>query len=218
MPDSPAHSPYELVLGDALEVLHPRLRAYFSAIPAGHRGYGEGTFDVVGTPRRWLWPVLWLLGSQRILFPVWQKNVPFTVTNIATTDAAGRVAVAATRTFRFPGGERSMVDAITATPTGLVDFLGSPERIEAHLTAIVVNGELHMSSTVVRARLGRLWLRVPAAFAPVVALTERFDDASDRQRVSVVLSSGLLGKLYEYSGTFRYSIVGDPPAAEEGSA
>ena len=211
-------SPYGLVLGDALDVLHPRLRTYFSAIPSGQRGEGSGVFDVVGTPRRWLWPALWLFGTQRVLFPVWQKNVPFTVTNTPITDAAGQVAVAATRTFHLAGGERSMVDAITATPTGLVDYLGDPRRIEARLSAIVVNGELHMSSTVVRVRVGRTWLRIPRALAPVVALTERFDDADDVQRVRVILSSGALGKLYEYSGAFRYEITAHGSSTEENPA
>ena len=52
-------SPYELSIGaEVLARLHPRLRTYFGPVPPGHVGRGEGVFTVVGTPRRWLWPVL----------------------------------------------------------------------------------------------------------------------------------------------------------------
>ncbi|WP_394768763.1 DUF4166 domain-containing protein [Lacisediminihabitans sp.] len=88
-------SPYRAVVGGALDGLHPRLRAYFGAIPVGSLGRGEGVFDVVGTPRRWLWPALWVLGRQGVLFAVWQRDVPFTVINRPIVDAAGRTAVAA---------------------------------------------------------------------------------------------------------------------------
>lgn len=201
-----ALSPYETVLGTALDDLHPRLRAYFSAIPADGSGRGTGVFDVVGTPRRWLWPVFWVLGAQGLLFAAWQKNVPFDVTNDPTTDADGRVSIAARRTFRLPRGSRTMVDAITATDTGLVDFLGTAGRYAAQLDATIVGGELHMVSTGMTLRVGRRWLQFPAALAPTVTLVERFDDELSLQRVSVILSAPVLGKLYEYSGSFRYTV------------
>ena len=111
-----------------------------------------------------------------------------------------------------------MVDAIGADADGLTDRLGRSGRLEARLDGRVVDGALHLTSSRLFLHHRGRRVSVPRWCAPLVHLTERFDDASDRQRVSVVLSSGLLGKLYEYSGTFRYSIVGDPPAAEEGSA
>ncbi|MBE7163154.1 MAG: DUF4166 domain-containing protein, partial [Williamsia herbipolensis] len=61
--------------------LHPRLRAYFAAIPPGHVGRGDGVFAVVGTPRRWLWPFLALFARDDVMFPVWERDVPFTVEN-----------------------------------------------------------------------------------------------------------------------------------------
>ena len=45
-----------------------------------------GTFDRVGTPRRWLWPVLRVLQRRRILFPVWEHDVPFTIENARTRE------------------------------------------------------------------------------------------------------------------------------------
>ncbi len=50
------------MLGDELEALHPHLSDYFSLIPVGKIGRGRGVFATVGTPRRWLYPVLAVLG------------------------------------------------------------------------------------------------------------------------------------------------------------
>jgi len=234
-------SPYELSAPPhVLARLHPRLRTYFGPIPPGHVGRGEGVFDVVGTPRRWLWPVLAQLARDGVVFPVWERDVPFTVENrparvgrgpvgrearctpgtpVATArpgpGAAGLVAVRAHRTFRFRSGDRTMVDAITAEPVGLLDHLGHRGRLSARLHVDVDEdgpdaGALRMVSTRVTFRaLGRGW-RLPVA----VVLVERFDDEADLQRVSLVLSAPLVGTLYRYEGAFRYAVV--PDAGPEG--
>ena len=201
-------SPYELVLGEELEGLHPRWRAYFAAIPPGHHGLGVGVFERVGTPRRWLWPLLWLLQHGGVLFPGWHRDVPFVVVNRPGLNADGLPAVTAERRFAFTTGERVMLDSIEATGVrpGLVDQLGRPRLIEAELAASVIGGALHMRSTAVALHLGRLRVPIPAVIAPTVALIERFDDGIDEQHVAVELSAPLLGRLYEYSGSFRYEI------------
>lgn len=214
-------SPYELSTPpDVLARLHPRLRTYFGPIPAGHVGRGEGVFDVVGTPRRWLWPVLAWFARDAVMFPVWERDVPFTVENRPARvrrGAAGleaRVAVRAHRTFRFRSGARTMVDAITAEPEGLVDHLGRRGRVSALLRTEVDAlgpdaGALRLVSTRVTFRaLGRE-VRLPALVAPRVTLTERFDDDADVQRVSLVLSAPVIGTLYRYEGAFRYEIAPD---------
>ncbi|WIE58432.1 DUF4166 domain-containing protein [Curtobacterium sp. MCLR17_031] len=215
-------SPYELSTPpDLLARLHPRLRTYFGPVPPGHVGRGEGVFDVVGTPRRWLWPVLAVFARDSVMFPVWERDVPFTVENRPTRVRRGsgvsleaRVAVRAHRTFRFRSGSRTMVDAITAEPDGLVDHLGRHGRISARLRAQVDGdgpdaGALRLVSTRVTFRaLGRD-LRLPAALSPRVTLTERFDDEADLQRVSLVLTAPVLGTLYRYEGAFRYEIAPD---------
>ncbi|MDO9396093.1 MAG: DUF4166 domain-containing protein, partial [Herbiconiux sp.] len=175
-------SPYELTVGSALDDLHPALRRYVGAVPAGMRGYGQGVFESVGTPRRWLRPVLAVLARQGILFPVWEKNVPFTVVNAPIVDRDGRVAVVAVRRFHFARGPESMVDAITAEnpgPDGLVDHLGLDRLLRVRLSARVVRGELHLRSTALEVRVGRQFLAVPAAIAPRVSLVERFDDTAE---------------------------------------
>jgi len=214
-------SPYELsVSPDVLARLHPRLRTYFGPIPPGQVGRGEGVFDVVGTPRRWLWPVLAWFARDAVMFPVWERDVPFTVENRPARVRRGsaspeaRVAVRAHRTFRFRSGVRTMVDAITAEPEGLVDHLGRRGRVSALLRTEVDAlgpdaGALRLVSTRVTFRaLGRE-VRLPAFASPHVTLTERFDDDADLQRVSLVLSAPVVGTLYRYEGAFRYEIAPD---------
>ncbi|MET3451881.1 DUF4166 domain-containing protein [Curtobacterium sp. 1544] len=234
-------SPYELSISpDVLARLHPRLRTYFGPIPPGQVGRGEGVFDVVGTPRRWLRPVLAWFARDAVMFPVWERDVPFTVENRparvrrgsaspeagptpagtgasrsgGTAERVGSVAVRAHRTFRFRSGVRTMVDAITAEPEGLVDHLGRRGRVSALLRTEVDGlgpdaGALRLVSTRVTFRaLGRE-VRLPAFASPHVTLTERFDDDADLQRVSLVLSAPVVGTLYRYEGAFRYEIAPD---------
>jgi hypothetical protein len=172
------------------------LRAYFSEIPAGSVGRGVGVFEVVGTPKRWLWPVLWILGRQGVVFPAWARDVPFTISNRPIGDA-----LEGTRTFHFVRGDRSMVDVISA-PSGLVDDLGTRGQYRAFLVGSVVDGALRMRSTGMRTTWG---LALPGR----VDLTERWDDSSGSQHVSVVISAPILGRIYEYSGYFNYEVVHD---------
>lgn len=216
-------SPYELTAPPGtLERLHPRLRTYFAAIPPGHVGRGEGVFTVVGTPRRWLWPILALFARDGVVFPTWERDVPFTVENRParvghgrTNGLEARVAVIAHRTFRLRTGPRVMVDAITAEPEGLVDHLGRHGRVSAALRAEARSGELHLVSTSVRFRvLGRA-PRLPSGIAPRVTLVERFDDDLDRQCVSLTLTAPFVGTLYRYEGTFAYAVVPDDDAPSD---
>jgi hypothetical protein len=42
--------------------------------------------------------------------------------------------------------------------------------------------------------------------APRVRLTERFDDTDELQHVALTLIAPVLGRIYEYAGSFHYSI------------
>lgn len=193
-----APSPWEQALGDDIERLHPRLRAYFGRIPDGSIGHGSGVFEVVGTPRRWLWPVFAVLALDSVLFPVWERDVPFLVRN-----APGPSRVNALRRFEFAGRARTMVDSTSFGPDGLVDRLGRRGSVSARFVARVDEGMLVLESTETRV----LGIRVPAALSPRVTLTERWDEADARQRVTLSLDAPLLGRLYEYDGSFEYRVV-----------
>lgn len=200
-------SPYESVWRELPATLHPQLRDYCAGIPAGYHGFGHGNFERVGTPRRWLWPLIGLLGRPDVLFPGWYQDVAFTVINRPTRSPSGGAAIAASRIFHFAAGDRTMVDAITAEPLhGLVDYLGARRRLRATLRASVVDGAMHLDSTAVALRIGRRWLTLPRQLAPRVALIERFDDTAGVQRVALTLTAPLIGTVYEYAGSFSYEI------------
>ena len=197
-----SRSPWQRVLGPRMADLDAGLRAYFGAIPTGYVGRGSGVFDVVGTPRRWLWPAFALLAGDGIVFPVWEHTVRFRVTNRPTA----RGTVRATRVFEFTGGERTMTDEIGVTSSGLTDRLGRRGLVAAAFAADVVNGRLVLRSTGAALRLGAI--RIPlGVLAPRVTLVERTD--GNHQHVSLRMALPLVGTLYEYSGSFTYGIEKD---------
>jgi hypothetical protein len=153
-----ARSPYQAALGDELDGLHPQLRAYFSAIPSGHHGLGRGVFDSVGMPRGWLWPGIAVLAPVGVVFPVWERDVPFTVVNRPVANGT-RPGVTADRYFELARGGRHMRDLLSADESGLRDRLGSPPRRDTRLEAAVVDGALRLRSTQVTFLAG--FLRIP---------------------------------------------------------
>lgn len=180
-------SPYELSID--LDGLDPQLRRYFGEIAAGSVGVGRGVFDIVGTPKRWLWPMLWVLGRQGVIFPAWARDVPFTVTNRPDDGVLHGI-----RTFHFTRGDRSMVDRISPE---LVDFLGTRGQYRAALCGEVVDAGLRLRSTGMR--FGRI--PVPGR----VEVVERWVDGL--QHVAVVITVPIVGRVYEYSGYFSYEIM-----------
>lgn len=100
-----------------------------------------------------------------------------------------------------------MRDVISVTPSGLVDTLGSRQRVRALFTAELLDGALQLTSTRVEVRfLGRLF-RVPRLISPRVHLEERFSESDDRQYVSVTLGVPLIGRIYEYARSFQYELT-----------
>lgn len=190
-------SPWQLALGALLDELDPALANYFSTIPVGSVGRGSGTFDRVGTPRKWLWPVYTVLARAAIAFPVWERDVPFEVVNVPS-DSSLRATIA----FGFRRGERVMRHEIRMTPSGLIDALGTRGRLEATLHAEAVDGRLELLSTRVRWRVGGVGIPIP--FAPRIHLVERRD--GDRQRVEFTMTAPLIGLIYTYVGAFVYRI------------
>jgi hypothetical protein len=88
----------------------------------------------------------------------------------------------------------------------IIDRLGAPVRLEARLRASVLDGGLRMDSVASALLLGRLRIPLPRFVAPHVTLSERYDEASDAQHVAITVDLPLIGRLYEYAGSFRYEI------------
>lgn len=203
-------SPWQVVLGERFNELHPRLRVYFQAIPAGSVGFGEGVFDIVGSSRWWVRELLRLFVDEDVVIPVWARHVPFTVINRPAKNELGP-AVTAERTFLLSksiqrSGDRVMRDRISATPMGIVDVLGARRRLRALFVTEVVDGQLRMTSSRMAVRIGRQHFLVPRVVAPTVTLTERFSDDDECQHVALVLRVPLVGRVYEYAGSFSYEI------------
>lgn len=198
-------SPYERVLGDAADALHPQLRAYFGVIPEGHVGRGEGVFTTVGTPRRRVRTILGLLAPRDVLFGVWERDVAFSIVN-----EPGRwvdsPAVRSIRTFALTNGSRVMTDIISVRDGELIDELGARRRIGAAFTASVDDGGLVLRSHRVWLRCGGMRLSLPRFVSPIVTVIERATGSS-RQAVSVTVTAPIVGRVYEYEGEFRYLIL-----------
>src|SRR5690606_6096820 len=67
-------APWAAALDGRVDQLSPALQAYFGGVPYGAHGIGEGVFTTVGSPRRWLWPLLALLGRWNVVWPVWERH------------------------------------------------------------------------------------------------------------------------------------------------
>lgn len=197
-----SQSPYRRAIGRHFSQLHPVLQQYFSAIPAGHVGLGEGVFTRVGTPRRWLWPLLRPLQQHGVIYAGWAEHVPFRIENRTIASRA-----LAEREFHLPHGTWTMRDAVALGRYGrVVDELGEPGIVVASFNIAVDDGALSLTSHRVGLRLGNLRVRVPRFVSPVVRLTERFDDERAQQHIALTITAPLFGLIYEYDGWFTYRI------------
>ncbi len=95
-----------------------------------------------------------------------------------------------------------MRDEIGADSGRIIDVLGHRRRLRARLDATVTEGGLELRSLGAALRVGRLWLPLP--FAPRVHLVERRD--GERQRVELTMTMPVIGRIYEYAGSFSYRI------------
>ena len=198
----PSTSPYARALGARVRLLDPPTQSYFAAIPDGHVGIGEGVFDRVGTQRRWLARLLRPLQRRGILVAGWHTDVPFRIEN---RTVAGRAI--AERTLALPQGEWVMRDAVALKPHGrLVDELGEPPLLAVSFDVDVEAGAMRLTSRAVGMRLGRLRPRLSGWLAPRVRLREGLEADSDRQCIELTIDMPLLGRVYEYGGTFTYRI------------
>jgi hypothetical protein len=191
-------SVYELVLGARVDELAPGLRRYFGELPAGATGHGDGEYEVAGSRQRWLRPALAWLATRRVLFPEYGHGIPFTVENVPTSRG-----LAARRTFSFPGRTRTMVDEMRVVDGRLRDRLGRRGGLEVELRLDVIGGGLRMRSGRQWLHLGPVRLRIPG----LVRVTLAEDALPDgRQHVDVRMTAPVLGEVFRYAGTFRYSV------------
>ena len=195
-----AGTPWASALGRRIDELPPALADYFGGVPFGSHGLGEGVFTRVGSPRVWLWPVLAILGRANVAWPVWEKQVPFTIVNVPTPH--GQISV---RRFHFATGDRTMTDRIVWTRRGLRQRMGAGERIVTELFVEPHGDELLITSGRMGVELAGVRFTLPRAWAPRITVHERaLDDG--RQHVAVAIDLPVVGRLYEYAGAFTYQV------------
>lgn len=195
-----AGTPWASALGEQIDGLSPALTQYFGGSPEGSHGIGEGVFTTVGTRRFWLWPLLAVLGRWNVIWPVWEREVPFSIVNIPTPH--GLISV---RRFRFRSGDRVVTDRTIWTPRGLRQRLGSGERVVTELFVAAEEGGLRITSGRVGIRAAGLRFSLPAAWSPRIEVVER-TLPDGRQHVSFTLDLPIVGRAYEYAGAFEYRI------------
>lgn len=198
-------SPYERALGDRRALLHPAIQSYFSTIPDGHVGIGTGEFDSFGPARRWVSYLMRPFEAAGVLSSQMHSNVPFRIFN---RTIAGRAV--ADRIIELPAGTWRMTDTVSLGSHGrIVDHIGEPWLIAVSFDIGVEGGALQMESYATGVRWRTLRLRMPRFLSPRVRLVERFEDASGRHHVDLVMTLPLIGRIYGYSGYFTYRIEED---------
>jgi hypothetical protein len=203
-PVSSDRSVYERVLGADFHLLDPGLRAYFGVIPDGCVGRGTGVYSRAGLRCGILRPLFAILAWRRIAFSEHGRNVPFTVGNRDLLDGSRR----ALRTFAFDRRERTTRDRMVVEGGVLHDRIGRRGELDTSWRVAAVDGALHLCSTSLAVRVGRL--RVPLPRVATVRLVERAG-ADGTQQVEVRLRMPLLGEVFGYAGSFRYAV--EPAAA-----
>jgi hypothetical protein len=189
-------SVYQRALGSDFARLAPELRAYFGGDPEGRPGEGSGVFEVAGSERRFLRPVLVYLAGRRVLFPEFARDVPFEVVNTPGADGS----LGALRTFHLPERDRVLEDTMRIVDGRLHDFLGRHRGLEVRMALNITDGLLEMRSDRQWLHLGPLRMRLPL-FA-TVTVSESWSDG--RQHVDVRLRSPLFGEWFRYAGSFSY--------------
>lgn len=136
----------------------------------------------------------------------WAQDVPFDVANRGEDGE-----VIAERRFHVPEGDWVMRDRVRLAGEGMVeDLLGDPPALSAVFDVGVERGALVLRSRSTRVHLGRFRLRVPRPVAPRIRLEERFLDELERQQVSLSVDMPIIGRIYEYQGTFVHRIEEEP--------
>lgn len=200
-------SPYERALGQHIEEAHPKTAWYFRTIPAGRVGVGRGTFTTAGSRHRWLRPLFRIAEAAGVAFAGWEREVPFRIEN----RTVGGCAVA-TRWFELPGRTWVMPDIVTLGTGGVLrNEIGPRGTVVTTFDIGVRHGAVVLRIRRVGLRLGPLRLTVPRFLQPTIRLVERWDEERERHHVAMTIDAPLLGRVYEYTGYFEYTIESESP-------
>ncbi|WP_221586291.1 DUF4166 domain-containing protein [Microbacterium sp. G2-8] len=195
-------------LGDASARLRPEVARYAAATSGGDDVVGEGIFDVVGGRQGRIGVLLRPFAGPRFLLTRRGRNVPFHVVNRPGAGPAG-IELCAERTVRFDDRAQTFADVLRlgSEPGTLTNLLGDARRVEIRLRCTATaEGHLRLASDRCWVRLGRLRIRLPAAFAVRVEVEDGFDDATGRQTVRAHARNPIVGTVLEYRGSFTWHV------------
>ena len=207
-------------MGSDFARLHPQLQRRFGVSSTTEHCVGTGVMDRIWRGPAFTVPFLRVGAWRSILVPATGTDVPFTVEDYAYVDGLGRETVTVNRTFELPRGRRARFDAtvVRHPETGRVlDYLGTHQHLAVDLDLTAEpDGSLTIRSGEQRCYERRLGARVPELLTGHAELHERFDDATGRFRITVVVRSQRFGPLCGYEGSFtcRWLPVAEVPATE----
>jgi hypothetical protein len=193
-------SVYQRVLGTDFDKLSPELHDYFSLPPEqGQVGRVTGVFHVAGSRRAWMRPLLHLLAWRRVVFPEFNRDVPFRAINIPGPGEG----LSSLREIELPGRMRLVEDTIHVIDDRMHIFMGRKRGAELRLRLTVKDGGLLTISDGFWLHIAGQRIRVPKLFAPKVVMTQSW--GWSRHQLLITVSNPVVGDVFEYSGCFRYT-------------
>ncbi len=201
---------YKQALGEEFEKLHPRIRERFEFnSDSGIASVGRGIMDSIWYSKRAMLPLQ--LGTMRhIMFPQGGKQIPFTIENYAYQDCFGRETVTWIRQFQFPNKKRHFDATMIYSKQHerIVDYLGTKQHLAVDLEiSAATNGGLRIRSGEQRFYEHWLQFRFPTLLTGVADVCEWYDDESEKFKISVEVTNPLLGKVFEYQGSFQVEFI-----------
>lgn len=142
-----------------------------------------------------------------IAFAGWERDVPFRIEN-RTVD--GRAT--AVRWFELPGRTWVMPDAVSLIAGDVLRTeIGVGPAVVTTFDITTGDGAVELAVRRVGMRLGCVRVAVPRALRPTIRLRESWDETLEQHRVDMTIDAPVIGRVYEYRGTFRYAIEREQP-------
>lgn len=217
---TPRRSVFLDALGDAAATLKPEVYEYVAGPPCAPNsthsvGIGEGVFAVAGSRFGLVFALLRPVIGPDTLVTRHERDVPFEIVNTPAVLADGSLQLAATRTFKFQGGEQRFLDVLTpaGAPGMLLNHLGPRKRLTLTLKCSVsAQGHLLLTSERTYLRVGRSRIRLPRLLGVSAHVEDGYDSERQRRTVDVVVRNPIAGVVLHYRGWFHYRYRDDGAA------
>ncbi len=207
---------YEQALGEEFNKLHPRIQERFGFdSKAEVASIGHGVMDYIWFSKLATIPLQ--LGTMRnIMFPQSGKTIPFTIENYAYRDRFGRETVTWNRRFKFQNKLRKFDATMiySRKRNRIVDYLGNKQHLAVDLSiSVASNGGIRIRSGDQRFYEGWLQFRFPRTLTGVAEVCEWYDDTEEQFKISVEVRNPLIGRVFQYKGSFQAYFIDVLPSA-----